>query len=119
MPMVTGPVQFTKPGIFEADMHDSALRELLPGFAAFFHSDSLRDATVGSIIVRFVNFARECSGSRADAADSGFENRSPAVTKVRPMYDLEDAGEMSKEGMDVRYVPCSPLLPCTPSTWRR
>ena len=47
--MVTGPVQFTKPGIFEADMHDSALRELLPGFAAFFHSDSLRDALAAQL----------------------------------------------------------------------
>ena len=55
-------------------------------------SDSLRDATVGSLIVRFVNFARDAGGDGAGGAGAagGFENRAPAVAKVRPMYDLED-----------------------------
>ena len=39
-----GPVRFTKPRIFEADMHDASLRRQCPEFEQLFRSDALRDA---------------------------------------------------------------------------
>ena len=71
--------------------------------------NGLRDATVGSLVVRFVNFARE---SEASAAHSSFvENKAPNVSKVRPMYDLEDSKQgvssVVLEAPDGRYAALS------------
>jgi len=37
----SGPIVVTKPHVFEADMHDSSRRAVVPNFNALFHDDNL------------------------------------------------------------------------------